>query len=96
MRNDAIMSTESKRFTLSGPMVVVKRKVRYLVEVDQVEGVARILMTAADMKSALEDILKHENMRCVHYYEDGMPMQKYLDEGKVLQQKIDRIFGEFP
>ena len=71
----------------------VKRKVRYLVEIDQVEGKATILMTADDLRSQLEDILKAENIRCVNYFADGVPMQKYLDKGVELRNKLDQIFG---
>jgi len=71
----------------------VKRKVRYLVEIDQVEGKATILMTAEDLRSQLEDILKAENIRCVNYFADGVPMQKYLDNGVELRNKLDQFFG---
>lgn len=71
----------------------VKRKVRYLVEIDQFDGKATILMTAEDLRSQLEDILKAENIRCVNYFADGVPMQKYLDKGVELRNKLDQIFG---
>lgn len=74
-------------------VMAVKRKVRYLVEIDQVEGKASILMTAEDLRSALEDILKDENIRCVNYFADGVSMQRYLDEGVRLRQRLDEIFG---
>jgi len=68
-----------------------RRKVRYLVEVDQLEGSTKILMTADDVRSAFEEILKAENIRCVNYFADGMPIQKYLIEGQRLRQKLDEI-----
>lgn len=72
----------------------VKRKVRYFVEVDQFEGKATILMSAEDLRSNLEDILKQENLRCVNYFADGISMQKYLDAGVILRKRIDDLFGE--
>lgn len=89
--SDAIIDT-AKRLRGYSPMKFRKRKVRYFVEVDQLEGKADILMYGDDLRSALEDILKEENLRCVNYYADGMPIQQYLDQGQIIKKKIDKLF----
>lgn len=90
-QSDAIIDT-AKRLRGFPPMKFRKRKVRYLVEVDQLEGKAEILMSAEDLRSAVEEILKDENLRCVNYFADGMPIQKYLECGQLIKQRLDKLF----
>jgi uncharacterized GH25 family protein len=89
--SDAIIDT-SKGLRGYSPMKFRKRKVRYYVEVDQLEGKAQILMSADDLRNAMEEILKAENLRCVNYYADGMPIQKYLECGQFIKERLDKLF----
>jgi hypothetical protein len=89
--SDAIIDT-SKGLRGYSPMKFRKRKVRYFVEVDQLEGKAEILMSAEDLRNAMEEILKAENLRCVNYYADGMPMQRYLECGQIIKDRLDKLF----
>lgn len=71
----------------------IKTKVQYLVEVDQIKGEARIMMPAADLKTAIEELIQAEHLRVVNYYADGMPMQAFLDRGAVLRDKLEQLFS---